>query len=347
MGVALEGRPDRLEGERRGRARSRAQLRQRVAAQVGVGGHRLAARRLHDLEPQRPPAAAEQQRPPLGLHSPGLTPTSTARARRTPAARRRSSPGRRRRAGSGRAPCGPARPPAARGRGGAPPARSSPRRSPPPSSCSTNSSRSSRRRSRARTSSSPPSAASFAESASKSSSAPIATSSRRATGPESRPGGQPHHADAGALVAGHDRPLDRRRAAPARQQRGMDVEHRPLGEQRLADQLAEGADDDRLGPGGANPLQRRLLVDVRGLQQVDLQLARRPRRPAAACAAAAPLGPVGRGDDQQRPVRGLGQAAQHGGGELRCAEVDGPHASVRGSRCSPSSPASCSSSGGL
>ena len=46
-------------------------------------------------------------------------------------------------------------------------------------------------------------------------------------GPESRPAVDPHDADAGALVAGHDRPLDRRRAAPARQQRGMDVEHRP------------------------------------------------------------------------------------------------------------------------
>ena len=78
----LEGRPDRLEGELRGPVRS--QLRQRVAAQVGVGGHRLAARRLHDLEPQGAATAAEQQRPPLGLDLAGLTPTSTARARRTP-----------------------------------------------------------------------------------------------------------------------------------------------------------------------------------------------------------------------------------------------------------------------
>ena len=64
-------------------------------------------------------------------------------------------------------------------------------------------------------------------------------------GPGVEPGGQLHHADAGAGVAGHDRPLDRRRAAPARQQRGVHVQHQVLGEQRLADQLTEGADDDR------------------------------------------------------------------------------------------------------
>ena len=117
----------------------------------------------------------------------------------------------------------------------------------------------------------------------------------------------------------------------------MDVEHRQLGEQRLADQLAEGADDDRLGPRGADPLQRRLVVDVLGLQQLDPQLARglggRRRRQLAAAALAA----VGRGDDQRRAVRRVGQAPQDGGGELGGAEVDGPHASVRGSRSSPSS----------
>ena len=42
------------------------------------------------------------------------------------------------------------------------------------------------------------------------------------------PLGQPHDADAGRLVAGHDRPLDRRRTAPARQQRRVDVEQGPL-----------------------------------------------------------------------------------------------------------------------
>ena len=42
-----------------------------------------------------------------------------------------------------------------------------------------------------------------------------------------------------------------------------------LGEQRLADQLAEGADGERLGLGGADPLERRVVVDVLGLEQLD------------------------------------------------------------------------------
>ncbi len=71
----------------------------------------------------------------------------------------------------------------------------------------------------------------------------------------------------------------------------MDVEQRPLGEQRLADQLAEGADDDGLGPRGADPLQRLLVVDVLGLQQLDPELGRdlggRRRLHAAAAALAA------------------------------------------------------------
>ena len=76
-GVVLEGRADRREGERAGRetrSARRSQSRQRVAAQVGVDRHRLAARRLHELEPQRALGTAEQQR--------ALTPTRAARARR-------------------------------------------------------------------------------------------------------------------------------------------------------------------------------------------------------------------------------------------------------------------------
>ena len=58
-----------------------------------------------------------------------------------------------------------------------------------------------------------------------------------------------------------------------------------LGEQRLADQLAEGADDDRLGPGGARSARSAaLVVDVLGLQQLDPELVRAPRPPAAAAA---------------------------------------------------------------
>ena len=49
---------------------------------------------------------------------------------------------------------------------------------------------------------------------------------------------------AGLLVAGHDRPLDRGRTAPARQQRRMDVQPQRLVEERLGDQQAVGRDHD-------------------------------------------------------------------------------------------------------
>ena len=53
--------------------------------------------------------------------------------------------------------------------------------------------------------------------------------------------------DAGLVVARHDRALDRRGAAPARQQRRMDVEPERALEQLVRDQEAVGADDDRVG----------------------------------------------------------------------------------------------------
>ena len=79
-------------------------------------------------------------------------------------------------------------------------------------------------------------------------------------------------------------------------------------EQRLADQLAEGADDAELGLGGADPLQRLGLVGRLGLQQLDPELVARPPRPAAgASRAAAPAAAVGRRDDERRA--GAAQAA--------------------------------------
>jgi hypothetical protein len=50
--------------------------------------------------------------------------------------------------------------------------------------------------------------------------------------------------DAGLRIAGHDRPLDRSRATPAREERRVDVEPEPLGERLGRDQQAIGADDD-------------------------------------------------------------------------------------------------------
>ena len=61
-------------------------------------------------------------------------------------------------------------------------------------------------------------------------------------------------------------------------------------------------------------------------EQLDPQLGGDLRGRRRLSAAAAPPGPVGRGDDEQRAVLGAGEPAQHRAGELRGAEVDGPHA---------------------
>ncbi len=53
--------------------------------------------------------------------------------------------------------------------------------------------------------------------------------------------------DAGLRVAGHERALDRRRTAPARQERRMHVEPEPAVEQRVGDEQAVRGDDDRVG----------------------------------------------------------------------------------------------------
>ena len=140
-------------------------------------------------------------------------------------------------------------------------------------------------------------------------------------------GGDPHDRHPGLGIAGHDRALDRRGSPPARQQRRVHVEQLELAQQRLAQQLAEGADDAELGLGGADPLERLIALGRLGAQDVDPELlggrGGRRRRGAAPAAAAA----VGRRDDERRAVRGGGEPAQDGGGEVRGAEVDDPHPS--------------------
>ncbi len=85
-----------------------------------------------------------------------------------------------------------------------------------------------------------------------------------------------HEGDAGFRVAGHHRALHRRRAAPARQQRGMDVEAAQAGrlDHRLRQDQSISDDDSGIG-GGVGPcvlekvLERRLLFRA-------LQAFRRP-----------------------------------------------------------------------
>ena len=68
----------------------------------------------------------------------------------------------------------------------------------------------------------------------------------------------PHDGDAGLGVAGHDGAVDRRGAAPARQQRGVQIEaaERHRFQDRLGKDQAIGDHDRRLGAMGAKALRR-------------------------------------------------------------------------------------------
>ena len=124
----------------------------------------------------------------------------------------------------------------------------------------------------------------------------------------------------------------------------MDVDQRQLAEERLADQLPEGADDDRLGAGGANPLELGLGVDVTGLGQLDPDLLRGLGGGGRQLLSAAATTAVGWGDDERRAMPAPGQAPEHRGRELGGTEEGRPHASVRGSRWEGSDSSNSSSS---
>ena len=116
---------------------------------------------------------------------------------------------------------------------------------------------------------------------------------------------------AGLRVAGHQRALDRRGAAPARQQRrdarsasgGRDSSGSRISWPNSQTQIASGATalDRRRAP----PASFTLAACSSG----DAELARRGRRRRRRGLAAASLGPVGRRDDQRRAVRRRGERA--------------------------------------
>jgi hypothetical protein len=85
---------------------------------------------------------------------------------------------------------------------------------------------------------------------------PISTSRVSGDGAGVEPLVHLHHHHAGLFIAGHDRPLDRRGTAPARQQRGVAVVAAVAGavEDRFRQQQAVGDDDGDIGLVGGETL---------------------------------------------------------------------------------------------
>ena len=145
---------------------------------------------------------------------------------------------------------------------------------------------------------------------------------RHRTGVELRHGLVDGHAGLG--VPGHDRPLDRCGAPPAREQRRMDVQPRALREQAVGNEQPVGADDDG----------RRIEVEARrgalGLQDGDGEALRhllRGRRSEPAAAAGRSVRPR----EQDGDVVASGESLEHVRAErCRRGDRDAGHASRRG-----------------
>ena len=188
-----------------------------MASRVVRRGHAPLARRLEleQLERARPrspraPAVADLDQ------LAGATSSALGRARQTPRSPRLGADVRRQRADDARV----ASAAVARGRGRDPRPRSSRRRSCPPRPA-----RGTRAARRASASSSRvESGCSRADERRRSRRRADRLGLLQAHRARVELGDDAHDADAGVLVAGHDRPLDRRGAAPARQQRRMDVD---------------------------------------------------------------------------------------------------------------------------
>jgi hypothetical protein len=138
-------------------------------------------------------------------------------------------------------------------------------------------------------------------------------------------------------VAGLDGAMDRRRAAPARQQRGVDVDAAAARqvEHGLRQDQAVGGHHQQIRRGGQQGLPRGIGVlgelAVRaqtawlGDSQATVQRLLLDRRRLQLHAA--PGGAVGLGQHQRHLVASVGQGGQRGAGELGCPGECDPHAS--------------------
>ena len=135
-------------------------------------------------------------------------------------------------------------------------------------------------------------------------------------------------------VARHQRALDRRGAAPARQQGRMDVQHQVVRQERLADQLPELAHADPLGRRGVDRGARLRRRSRSRPAAPGCRGRARPARPGGgAVLRPRPCGRSGGVTTSTGRCGGLGQRAQHHDREAGAAEEDGPHGAALSPRC--------------
>src|SRR4051812_7705269 len=139
------------------------------------------------------------------------------------------------------------------------------------------------------------------------------------------PRGDARDAHPGPLIARHDRPLDRRGSAPARQQRRVDIPELELREQRLANDLPECAHEPGVGRCGGERRAGAVVVDIRRLMDLESEVPRHDRRRRRAEAPASALRAVGWRHHQGGTKAALVKAAQDCGREVRRAQVGDPH----------------------
>ena len=136
-------------------------------------------------------------------------------------------------------------------------------------------------------------------------------------------------------VAGEQRALDRRRAAPARQQRGMDVQRalrRGL-EQRRRQEQAVGGDDQRVRLRGHAPRSASCgVLSAQRLEHGEPALRREMLDRARRRSHAAAGRPVGLRQNERDVVAGVQQARQRARGELGRAGEDEAQESGRQAR---------------
>ncbi len=149
-----------------------------------------------------------------------------------------------------------------------------------------------------------------------------------------------HGRHPGFAVAGHERTMDRRRTAPARKQRGVDIDAAVVRdfEHLFRNDLPEGDHREHVGPQRPELVGERGAADTLRLQHVDAMRQRAPFHGGSLIAQTTTRRAIGLRDDGEHAVRGRGQQRfKRRDRERGCPEVDDAHA-IRPARVPRRSP---------